>query len=86
MRPGPFDDWDDAAFDRTMRASSALVVLAICVSVAIAYCTGCGPALIPADDPELQELAGKLARCRAEGRDAGSYEAYEACKKREGAR
>ena len=30
---------------------------------------------------ELEDHAAKLIKCRSEGREAGTYAAYEACKK-----
>ncbi len=30
---------------------------------------------------ELEDHAAKLLKCRSEGREAGTYAAYEACKK-----
>lgn len=63
-----------------MRARRSLVaVMPLALACALACCGGWGSQL---DDPEVQEWAAKLARCRAEGRDAGSFEAYEACKRR----
>ncbi len=53
----------------------ALFVLA--TGAALQACAAAG-------DAELDALAAKLARCRAEGRDGGSYDAYERCKTREG--
>lgn len=44
--------------------------------------TGCRD-LIP-EPSFVDSVNEKLARCRGEGRDAGTYDAYEACKKREG--
>jgi hypothetical protein len=53
------------------------------LAFAFASNTACSPSLLP-DDAELRSLAVKLAQCRAEGRDAGTYDAYDACKRREG--
>lgn len=61
-----------------MRRSLA-AVLPLALAGALACCGGWGSQL---DDPEVQTWAAQLAQCRAEGRDAGSYAAYEACKAR----
>lgn len=34
-----------------------------------------------AEGREIEDHAAKLLKCREEGRDAGSYKAYEDCKK-----
>lgn len=44
----------------------------------------CVPALTPGDRADLADHAAKLAKCQAEGHDAGSFSAYETCKHREG--
>lgn len=64
-------------------------VLRILSVVVLCFWTGlnvvsCLPALTPEDATELVRYSDKLAKCREEGRDAGSYDAYESCKKREG--
>ena len=55
----------------------AVLLLVAGAGTALHACAG-------AKDAELDALAAKLAQCRAEGRDAGSYDAYERCKTREG--
>lgn len=44
----------------------------------------CVPQLTPGDRADLADHASKLAKCQAEGHDAGSFSAYETCKHREG--
>lgn len=39
------------------------------------------PALTPEDNLHIEALGKKLDICKAEGREAGSYQAYEDCKK-----
>jgi hypothetical protein len=54
------------------------------MTLSSAFVFGCGPALVSVDDPEFLDTAAKLAKCRAEGRDAGAdagWGAYTACKK-----
>lgn len=53
--------------------------LPVVLAGALACCGGWGSQL---DDPEVQDWSFKLAQCRAEGRDAGSFDVYEACKRR----
>ncbi len=55
----------------------AVLLLAAVASGALHACAA-------ARNAELDDLAAKLAQCRAEGRDAGSYGAYERCETREG--
>lgn len=49
-----------------------------------AQSSGCGVLRAAADRSALDALSTKLAWCRAEGRTARSFAAYEACKRREG--
>lgn len=62
----------------------ALVVLA-CALSAFVFTVGpivaCKPSLSPEAEKAIAAHANGLAECRAEGRDAGSFRAYEACKR-----
>jgi hypothetical protein len=61
-----------------------LRLLSVLCLVCVTTTSACLPALSPEDATELVRYSDKLAQCREEGRDAGSYAAYEKCKKREG--
>lgn len=50
----------------------------IATAIALASCGG--PTLTPTDRAELETHAAKLAACQEQGREAGTYAAYEACK------
>lgn len=52
-----------------------------CLACGLGACAG---AFTPADGSELLEHAGQLSRCQNVGREAGSYAAYDACKKEAG--
>jgi hypothetical protein len=41
----------------------------------------CSPAITPEDAVHIANHGVTLERCKAEGREAGSYQAYEDCKK-----
>jgi len=58
----------------------ALTVLAGGATLLVVLAMACGPTLTPAEAADLAQHAATLAKCRAEGKDAGSYAAYEACK------
>jgi hypothetical protein len=60
-------------------AAAALLIVVLGCAVTVA----CATVDVPGD-VEMRALSTKLARCRAEGRDAGSYATYERCKEREG--
>jgi hypothetical protein len=55
-------------------------VLVLLVATAASAEASCAAA----SNTDLEAVAAKLAQCRAEGRDAGTYDAYERCKAREG--
>lgn len=56
----------------------------ILITLAFAGAAACAAAPTPAIDPELADVAARLARCRAEGRDAGTFAAYATCKQDQG--
>ena len=63
---------------------NGLYLLGGSILVLVHASTGCAaPQTRPQDDVELRDLAATLSKCRGEGRDAGTYAAYESCKVRE---
>lgn len=71
------------ARDRQEITSAFLLVLVTVGAMAVLnqQC-GCSPApLRPEDTAHIAAHGLTLERCKAEGREAGSYAAYEACKK-----
>lgn len=56
-------------------------VFSVCMLAMLPQCT---PTLSSGDRSDLADTAGKLAKCQAEGREAGTYAAYEDCKVRAG--
>jgi len=56
-----------------------------CFLLAAGY-VGCKDPLTPADVEEITSVAAKIAKCQAEGFDAGSLGAYDACMRDAGLR
>ena len=63
--------------------SAAIAISLFIITCGIAVDTGACAAPSPSAKAgrELEEHAAKLLKCRSEGREAGTYSAYEACKK-----
>ena len=68
-------------------AVAAVAILALVITLT----ASCKPAIEPLDAAQGKEILQhvddtetKLANCRTEGRDAGSFVVYEDCKRREG--
>ena len=53
---------------------------AIGLALALAACNGYGSSSPPAEPSAIEKRAYVLDECRSQGREAGSYAAYEACK------
>lgn len=81
MRPGPFDDWQDRALDRTMRVCAALVVIALMVVTAITHC-GCDQLGRVEAAADVAQYERELDACKEQGKAAHSYDVYEACAKK----
>lgn len=57
-------------------------ILVIIAAVIMTHLVGCADApLRPEDTAHIAQHGLTLERCKAEGREAGSYAAYEACKR-----
>lgn len=66
--------------ERVAIAWMLATIIAFLGPIAVAVQCGCGPAqLTKKDRAEIVELAGTLEQCKAVGRDAGSYAAFERC-------
>lgn len=48
------------------------------------YTLGCSAMFAPADRIQLEDQAAKLLHCQEVGREAGTYVAYDSCKKDSG--
>jgi len=63
--------------------SAAIAISLFIITCGIAVDTGACASPVPSANAgkELEYHAAKLIKCRSEGREAGTYAAYEACKK-----
>jgi hypothetical protein len=58
-----------------------MVALGCLSAVLVAYFVmACGPTLTPEDTIHVAGHTLTIERCKAEGREAGTYAAYQACK------